>query len=84
MKPSLLWMKVFLLSYIKGEVNKLMFKSLNETHDYLAHDLMEYVGQNTSKDIIQSLESMEFEEIVQFKQTMEEILLVISKEVIYN
>jgi hypothetical protein len=34
--------------------------------------------------MVQNLETMQFEEIVEFKQSMEEILLLISKDLVYN
>jgi hypothetical protein len=55
-----------------------------ETIPSMIESLTEYVGYNTSKDILCIMNKMEFEEIVHFKQSLEDILMfIISEQVVH-
>jgi hypothetical protein len=59
-------------------------KHTKENSSPLKHDLTEYVGIQASKAIKQNLENMNPDEILAFKQSMEAILKVLSKDIVYH
>jgi hypothetical protein len=47
---------------------------------YKTNDLSEYLGEDASKDIIQNMEIMDFDELIEFKRSLE----IISKAIKVN
>jgi hypothetical protein len=56
----------------------------DKTITALQEELIEHVGYQISKDIIHTMEKMDFEEIVKFKESLEDLLAVIHVGKIYH
>lgn len=54
-----------------------MLKSSDFTFNHNTEDLSEYLGENMTIDIIQNMERMDFDELVEFKRSLEIISKVL-------
>jgi hypothetical protein len=72
-----IWLGFFVvLQTTRGDPMFVLKNDNNSLHD-MTMDLREYVGYATSKDIINEMKQMEFDKILLFKQSLEEILNII-------
>jgi hypothetical protein len=60
----------------------LTLNALETASNSITNDLSEYLGEHVTLNIIQNMERMDFDELVEFKRSIEIISRVIQKEMI--